>query len=171
MCALERLDDDRGAADSVDGGADVAAFTNEGGRGDIDFVAGQDLHRAKFVPAVGDAVGGVRGVDVHCLELAAHGQPVERDRCSDARQDGIDEVDVATSVGHVWVVAAQVDRKPQGVIHGDVDASVVRSSAKPLGAVAARGTRQDAEFHPFIVPGGTPHRLPGLDSAYGNSNF
>jgi hypothetical protein len=84
--ALDQLDHHRRAADALDRRQHVLLVAHEGRARDADVVAAENLQAAQLVAAVEDAVGGVRAVHVHLLELAHDRRAVVGDGGADARQ-------------------------------------------------------------------------------------
>ena len=83
--ALEQLDDDGDAADLLDHVLGLARAVGEGGDGQADAFAGQDLQGAQLVARAADGDALVQGIDALHLELAQHREAVVGDGGADAR--------------------------------------------------------------------------------------
>ena len=90
--AFEQLDDQRRAADHVQQIVRVARRVGEAGHRQADALARQQLQRAQLVARAGDRHRFVHGIHAHHLELAHDGGAVEGDRGADARDDGVEAV-------------------------------------------------------------------------------
>jgi hypothetical protein len=137
--ALQQFDDDRRTSDPVDGRQHVLTVPHEGGGGDADVVSGEDLDRAELVAGVGDAGGGVRGVDVHLFELADDRQTEERDRGSDPGQNGVVVAERLSAVLQRRLFVCEVDGEAQRVEDPHLVAAVDRRGPETLGAVHVGG--------------------------------
>ncbi len=111
----EQLDHHRCAADAVDGRQHVLTVAHERRARHADVVAGQDLDRPQLVARVGDAVRGVRRVDVHLLELADDGGAEVGDRRADPRDDRVVVGQRLAAELEVGLGAGEVDRETQRV--------------------------------------------------------
>ncbi len=147
LCSLEQLDHDGSTADAVDRGQHVGPVAYERRGRDGNVVSGEDLNRPELVSRVRNAIGGSRRVHVHLLELANDGESKERDRCTDAGEDGVEIVEVTSAVLEIRDIAGEVDGETERVEDACLVASLGRSRDKSLGAVRARGSREDGQFH------------------------
>lgn len=139
--ALEELDDDRSAADALDGGPHIGAVAHERRGRHRDVVAREDLVRAELVAGTRDPVRRVRRVHVHLLELADHCCAEVGDRVADSGQDRVVVAELTPAVVQVRLVGREIDREAQRVKHFDVVTSLERGGAQPLewSTPAARG--------------------------------
>ena len=145
--ALEQLDDDGRPADALDGGHDVGAVAHERRCRHADVVAREDLRGAELVAGVGDAVRGVRRVDVHLLELAHDGRAEVGDRVADARQHRVVVGDRPPAELQVRLGPGEVDGEAERVEHPHLVPAVERCGAQALRGVGTWRAREDREFH------------------------
>ncbi len=98
-------------------GMHVGAVAHERRGRHADLVAREDLRGPQLVAGVGDAVGRVRRVDVHLLELAHDGGAEVGDRVADARQDRVVVGQRLAAELQVRLGAREVDGEAQRVEH------------------------------------------------------
>src|SRR5581483_1204706 len=126
---------------------DVLRRVGEPGHRQPDAVAGEQLEAAQLVAAAGDRRALVRGERAHHLELAHHRAAVERVRRTDARDHGVEalellalEDDLRPPRRDVHVAAEVVD---------DLDLVAARLPRLPeaVGGVQVRVAGQESDLH------------------------
>ena len=88
----------RRAADELDHVLGLARVVREGGDRQADAAPRQQLQAAQLVARAADGDGLVQRIDAHDLELAQHGEAVERDRGADARDHRVESVEPPLAV-------------------------------------------------------------------------
>ncbi len=145
--ALQQLDDDGHAADLLDHVLGLARPVREGGDGQADALAGEQLQRAQLVARAADGDALVQRVDALHLELAQHGEAVVRDGGADARDDRVVDRQAAPVVAQHRLVGGDVHVDVERVHHVDGVAARARRLAQAHVRVQLRIAGEHHEAH------------------------